>query len=166
VTAIFNRRSVCCRRCGLAGYCGRQLFDWGRYRLGVESFKAICFLLCMRCGITHAFGSQDILVTGSGPLFGQPAPLRLERTKRSSGGILWSGEWDDCVSDEAEYVQSAIQPCGPPDWQDRGNGVCVADGMPCVRCGSAGELADLYVYERRPVSCPGCGEASLESFRL
>jgi hypothetical protein len=163
VTAIFRRRSVCCRRCGLAGYCGRAYFDWGRFRLGTDGYKAVQFLLCLRCGVGHAFGSQDIRLTDPGPLFAQPAPLRLDREKRSSGGLLWGGEWDDCVSEEGAYARCPDQPSGPPEWRELGEGVEVAGGLPCARCGRAGELADLLIREGRPVRCPGCGQVSLES---
>jgi hypothetical protein len=102
--------------------------------------------------------------TECGPWFAQPDVLHLTKTKASvwRGGDTTVEEWFDCVSDAGEYLLSAHQPAAPLDRHERAKGVWVAGGLPCNRCGPAGELADLMFHLGTRWWCPQCGRESLE----
>jgi ribosomal protein S27AE len=103
-----------------------------------------------------------------GPWFAQPGILHLAKTKATvwRGGDTTTEEWFDCVSEEGEYMLSKHQPTAASDWQERNKWVWVAGGLPCDRCGPAGELANLILGEGTRWVCPRCGEESLEFLSL
>jgi hypothetical protein len=162
---IYRRRSVRCTHCSFAGYCGDAYFEWGTFRLGSNRYKSVQFLMCLKCGLVHAYGSSDIGLKERSPLFAQPELLRT----RKAPSTVWRGgesfeEWVDGISPEASYVECPQQVITEPDWQERVEGVLVACGWPCAHCGSEGELADLLLRAEQPVRCPCCVVGMLEHF--